>query len=107
MKNKSVTQVSGASLVGLFLVVTEIFLAVRFVLHFFAVNPTNGFAQWIFNSTSGIVSPFRGTFTQTVTGHPHYVDLPTLFIMAGYAVVGGLMVWAFKHFGDVLTERKK
>jgi hypothetical protein len=87
MKSKDAVRLPGAGLVGLFLLVTELFLAVRFVLHFFAVNPTNGFAQWVFNSTNGIVTPFRGVFTQTIIGHPHYVDLVTLFVMAAYVVV--------------------
>jgi type IV secretory pathway TrbL component len=105
MKGKNVTMLSGASLVGLFLVVTEAFLALRFILHFFAVDPTNGFAQWVFHSTDGILTPWRGTFTQTsLSGHPHYVDLPVLFIMVAYAVVAGFMMWAFKHYGDVLAS---
>lgn len=87
MRRKDATRLPGAGLVGLFLLVTEVFLAIRFVLHFFAVNPHNGFAMWVLNSTNEIVSPFRGVFTQTIVGHPHYVDLPTLFIMAAYVVV--------------------
>ena len=101
MKGKDAVRLPGAGLVGLFLVVTEVFLAVRFVLHFFAVNPHNGFAQWIFNSTDSIMTPFRGVFTQTVAGHPHYVDLVTLFVMAAYVVVAVILAALLGYFHEM------
>jgi hypothetical protein len=112
MKSKDAVRLPGTGLVGLFLVVTEVFLAVRFVLHFFAVNPDNGFARWIFNSTNGIVTPFRGVFTQTVVGHPHYVDLVTLFVMAAYVVVAVVLGALIGYFHEVAvtgvtTPRKR
>jgi len=83
---------------SLFLVVAELGLAVRFVLHFFAVDPANGFAAWVFNSTDALVTPFRNVFTTAPVGHPHFVDLSLLFIMASYAVavavLGKVFVWA-------------
>lgn len=91
MRGRNVLSLSGASLVSLFLLVAEVFLAIRFVLEFFANDPNGGFAGWIYHSTNGLLSPFRGTFTATVPGHPHFVDLPLLFIMVAYAVVAGLL----------------
>jgi len=111
MKSKDAVRLPGAGLVGLFLLVTEVFLAVRFVLHFFAVNPTNGFAQWVFNSTNGIMTPFRGVFTQTVVGHPHYVDVVTLFVMAAYVVVAVVLGAVLGYLHDMAmpgaTPRKR
>ena len=101
MKSKDVVRLPGAGLVGLFLLVTEVFLAIRFVLHFFAVNPHNGFAQWVFNSTDGLMTPFRGIFTQTVVGHPRYVDVVTLFVMAAYAVVAVVLAALIGYFHEV------
>lgn len=101
MKGKDAVRLPGTGLVGLFLLVTELFLAVRFVLHFFAVNPHNGFARWVFNSTDGVVTPFRGVFTQTVVGHPHYVDLVTLFVMAAYAVSAVILAALIGYFHEV------
>ena len=101
MKSKDAVRLPGAGLVGLFLLVTEVFLAIRFVLHFFAVNPHNGFAQWVFNSTDGIMTPFRGVFTQTVAGHPHYVDVVTLFVMASYAVTAVVLAAVIGYFHEV------
>ncbi|HVW23164.1 MAG TPA: hypothetical protein VHB51_01615 [Candidatus Saccharimonadales bacterium] len=92
MKGKDVLMAPGASLAALFVSVAELGLAVRFVLHFFAVNPTNGFAAWINHSTDGLITPFRSVFTSAPAGHPHYVDLQLLFIMAAYALVVGALV---------------
>jgi hypothetical protein len=107
MKNKSVIRSAGG--VGIwefFLFWTEVFLAVRVVLHFFAVNPANGFAAWIFNSTNALLTPFRGVFTPTVVGHPHFVDLQTLFVMAAYAVVASVAIYVV-NMSHLLVARKK
>ncbi|HVX23773.1 MAG TPA: YggT family protein [Candidatus Saccharimonadales bacterium] len=92
MKGKDVMMAPGASLAALFVSVAELGLAVRFVLHFFAVDPTNGFAAWINNSTDALLTPFRSVFTSAPVGHPHYVDLSLLFVMAAYALVVGALV---------------
>jgi YGGT family len=107
MKNKNAMMATSASLVGLFLLASEFFLAVRFVLHFFAVNPANGFAAWVFNSTNSLMTPFRGVFTGGVAGHPHYVDLQTLFVMAAYAIAAGLLVWLLAWSDTERLDRKR
>lgn len=93
---------------SLFLVVAEAFLAIRFVLEFFANDPNGGFAGWVMHSTNGLLSPFRGVFTATAPGHPHMVDLPLLFVMAAYAVVCAVLTvvlgWANT---DRVALRKK
>jgi len=93
MDSKNAMMATSRALVGLFLLAAEFFLAVRVVLHFFAVNPSNGFASWVLNSTDDLMTPFRSVFAGGVAGHPHYVDLPVLFVMAAYAVAAGLLVW--------------
>ena len=107
MNSKDAMMATSRGLVGLFLLASEFFLAVRFVLHFFAVNPSNGFAAWVFNSTNALMTPFRAVFTGGVSGHPHYVDLQTLFVMAAYAVAAGLLVWLLSWADvDRLARRK-
>ena len=70
MNSKNAMMSVSRGLVGLFLVAAEFFLAVRFVLHFFAVNPANGFASWVFNSTNALIQPFRAVFPPTVRQMP-------------------------------------
>src|SRR5690348_15519529 len=111
MRGRNVMSLTGAGLMSLFLLGAEVFLAIRFVLHFFAVSPTNGFAAWVFNSTNGLTAPFRGLFTATsvTPGHPHYVDLQVLFIMAVYAVVVAVLTWilGWANSEAVAVRRKK
>lgn len=108
MKGRNVMTLSGAGLVSLFLAVAEVFLAIRFVLEFFANDPNGGFAAWIYHSTNGLLSPFRSVFTYSVPGHPHVVDLPLLFIMLSYMVVGGLLTLLLGLANtDKIAVRKK
>ena len=93
MNSKNSMMAASRGLVGLFLLAAELFLAVRFVLEFFAVGPNGGFAAWVMNSTDNLLTPFRAVFTGGVVGHPHVVDVPLLFVMATYAIVAGLLVW--------------
>jgi uncharacterized protein YggT (Ycf19 family) len=80
-----------AGLINFFLSLVEIFLALRFILRFFAANPTNGFVHWIYNSSDALMQPFRGIFPTTVVGQNHVVDFSALFAM----VVYGLIALAF------------
>jgi len=109
MKLKNVTSVSGAGLWHFFLFWVEFFLAIRFVLHFFAVAPNGGFAMWIFHSTDAMMAPFRGVFANNnmIAGHPHYVDLQILFVMAAYAVFAACMVWLLAWFHATPGNGKK
>jgi len=109
MKGRNVLSLAGAGLLSLFLAVSEVFLAIRFVLRFFAVDPSNGFAAWVLHSTDALIAPFRGVFTMTVSGHPHYVDLQTLFIMAAYAVVVAVLtvVLGWTNTDRVAVRKKR
>ena len=93
MNYKAQMSQMGVWLWSFFMFWAELFLAIRFVLHFFAVSPTNGFAMWVMNSTNALETPFRGVFTWAVVGNPHYVDLQTLFVMAAYGAFSLVMIW--------------
>ena len=73
--------------INFFLWLAEIFLGLRFLLRFFAANPTNGFVNWVYSSTNVLLEPFRGIFSSAVVGHNHVVDFLALFAMAIYAVL--------------------
>lgn len=90
-----------AGLINLFLWVTELFLALRFVLRFFDANPANQFVNWIYGSTNVLLQPFRGMFQPAVFGHHHIVDFSTLFAMAIYAVAALVLLWLVSFFDPV------
>lgn len=107
MKVNNVLSQAAMGLTGLFLAAGELGLAIRFVLHFFAVDPANGFAAWVFHSTDALITPFRGVFTSAPAGHPHYVDLSLLFIMAAYVVVAALLGKVFAWATAATAARKR
>ncbi len=88
--------------INLFVVLAELFLALRFLLRFLDANPLNQFVNWVYSSSNYLLQPFRGMFSLGVVGHHHVVEFSTLFAMAVYAVVGLVLVW----FVRLLAPRK-
>ena len=82
-----------AGLINFFLAVVELFLAIRFVLRFFAANPSASFVHWIYTSSSTLLEPFRSIFPTEVIGRNHIVDFSALFAMIIYAIFAALVVW--------------
>ena len=78
-----------------YLVVTEIVLALGFVLLLFGANPEPAFVQAVYRSLERAMEPFRGIFTsielgQTSNSVEAVLDTSILFAM----VVYGLVAWA-------------
>ncbi len=78
-----------------YLVVTEIVLALGFVLLLFGANPEPSFVQTVYRSLERAMEPFRGIFTsielgQTSNNVEAVLDTSILFAM----VVYGLVAWA-------------
>jgi hypothetical protein len=101
---------SAAGLVSLFLFLAELLLTLRVILKFFFTTANSSFVHWGFTTTDKLLEPIRWVFnnpTQVPTGN-WYVDFPTLFAMAFYAVlaslslglVGGLGAWSAKNWVD-------
>lgn len=91
-----------AGLINFFLALVEIFLGLRVLLRFFAANPDNSFVQWVYNSSSTLMEPFRGIFQTAVIGHNHVVDFSALFAM----VVYGLIALAFAALASWLNPAR-
>jgi len=85
-----VTRLVGG-LINFFLVLVEVFLGLRILLRFFAANPNNGFVQWVYESSSVLLEPFRGIFPTRVIGDNNVVDFSAIFAM----IVYGLLALAF------------
>lgn len=82
-----------AALINFFLAIVELFLAIRFVLRFFAANPSASFVHWIYTSSSTLLDPFRSIFPSAVIGRNHIVDFTALFAMIIYALFAAFVVW--------------
>jgi|SRR5581483_10552563 len=81
------------NLVNIFLTVVEGFLGLRFVLKLFGANGGNGFVQWIYDMSAGLLEPFRGIFPAHVFQNRYVLEFTTLFAMMIYAILALLLIW--------------
>lgn len=93
---------SAVSVVGLFVGLTELLLALRvFLEFFFTISGRAGFVHWAFATTNPLLSPFRGIFVNpTASPTRWYVDFPVLFAMAAYVVFWAWMLQIMGLLGN-------
>ncbi len=98
-----------SSMVGLFLGLVELLLALRVFLKFFFTTADSGFVHWAFATTDVLLSPVRGIFVNPTSAHGTnwYVDFPALFVMAAYAVVAALMVGLAANWRAVVPAARR
>jgi len=67
--------------------VLEILLALRFIFRLTSADTSNGFANFIFNSTAPFVGPFNGIFNDQALTRTGVLEISTLLAMAIYALL--------------------
>ena len=72
-------------IVGTLLVILEILLGIRFVLHLIAANPESGFTVFIYGITTLFVAPFAGLVGTPASGGSTF-EVTTLIAMTVYAL---------------------
>lgn len=77
-----------AAMINFFVGLAEIFLGLRVLLRLFAANPTNGFVQFIYDSSGALLQPFRGIFPTADISPGGVVDFSALFAMLVYGLIG-------------------
>lgn len=87
-------------IVGTLLVILEILLGIRFVLHLIAANPDSGFAVFIYGITGVFVAPFDGLIGTPTSGGTT-LEVTTLIAMAVYA----LFVWVLVRVLSIVADR--
>jgi uncharacterized membrane protein len=92
------SQVSG--IVGIILIMLEILLGIRFVLHLIAANPDSGFVIFIYGITGVFVAPFTGIVGTPASGGTT-LEVTTLIAMAVYA----LFFWVVVRVLGVVANR--
>jgi uncharacterized protein YggT (Ycf19 family) len=70
---------------------TEIVLVFRVFLLAFSANQSAGFVNFIYNTSSDFLQPFRGIFPPKPVGETGYLDVSALFAI----IVYGLIAWGF------------
>lgn len=80
-------------LVSIVISAVFILLGLRFILRLFAANPDNGFVNWIYQTSSEVLAPFRGIFpNENLDGF--VFDFTALFAMLVYGLVGMFFSYA-------------
>jgi uncharacterized protein YggT (Ycf19 family) len=81
-----------SALVNFFLVLVESLLILRIFLRLFNANGNNSFVSWIYTTSGSIMDPFRGIFHVAILGNGVVLDVPAIFAMIIYGLIGFLIL---------------
>jgi uncharacterized protein YggT (Ycf19 family) len=70
-----------------YVIFIDIMLLFRILLLAFGANPTVGFSQFVFRTTSDALAPFRGLFPPHAIGETGYLDISALFAIVVYMLI--------------------
>lgn len=83
-----------------------IVLGLRVFLLAASANPSTPFVNFIYNTSTTFLQPFRGIFPSKPVGETGYLDVAALFAMIIYALIG----WGFSaligYIQDKIDQRK-
>jgi uncharacterized protein YggT (Ycf19 family) len=80
-------------IINFFVLLIESILALRVLFRLFNANPANSFVNWIYQTSSTLMDPFRGIFTVHDIGRGYTLDVSALFAMLMYAIIGMLLAY--------------
>lgn len=72
-------------------VFAEIVLLFRIFLLLFNANPNTPFVQFIYNTSSDFLAPFRGIFPPHITQSGGYLDVTAIFALVVYLIIAVLV----------------
>lgn len=93
------------AVVNFFLALVVGLLTIRVILRLFSANSSASFVNWIYTTTDTLMTPFRGIFpSPSIRPGGYVLDLPALFAIIVYALVGYLILvlvgWLPSPLGD-------
>ena len=98
----NILQTIARIIVNVMLGVVAFFLGLRFILRLFGADGSNGFANWIYETSSEILGPFRGIFpSANLDGF--VIEFTTIFALLVYAIIG---MFAF-YIIDILSPDRR
>jgi uncharacterized protein YggT (Ycf19 family) len=71
--------------------ISEIGLLLRFIFRLFGANPNAPFVEFLYNSTSPLLYPFRNIFEPYVIEQKYVFEFSTLIAIAIYALIAWLL----------------
>lgn len=89
--------------------ISEIGLFLRFLFRLFGANPDAPFVEFLYNSTSPLLYPFRGIFEPYVIEQEFVFEFSTLIAIAIYALIAWLLaeLVRFVHRQAKMAKKEK
>lgn len=81
-----------AALVNFFLALVAALLLLRIILRLFSANPDASFVGWVYRTSGELMAPFRGIFPAPTLGEGYVLDLPAIFALVIYVLIGYLIL---------------
>lgn len=66
-------------------------LGLRLILRLFGANPATPFVDWIYQTSSPLIEPFRGMFPHPVLEGGFVIEFSTLFALLVFAFISYLI----------------
>ena len=79
------------AIINFFVGLAELILGLRVLFLLVGANGNSSFVEWIYRTSTTLISPFRGIFSGQAIGHGHILDFTALFAMVMYAFFGFLL----------------
>lgn len=80
-------------LIDFFVGLAVALLALRVLFRLFGANAGAGFVEFIYETTDVLLAPFRGIFPVAEINPGNVLDIPALFAMLMYVLIGYLLSW--------------
>ncbi len=80
------------NIINFLLMVANLFLVGRILFELFQANPTTPFVSWVYGISGYFISPFRGLFGSLNLNSGSVLDIPALFAIIIYTIVGYVLV---------------
>jgi uncharacterized protein YggT (Ycf19 family) len=93
-------------LIYAWVVINLVLLFLAFWLRLLGANPTAGFTQWVYDSVSRSMAPFRGIFEPIVLTDESVLDTSLLFAMIVYGLVALFLRAGLDWITDRLAQRR-
>lgn len=93
--------------VYILLALIQSILGLRFILKFFSANASNGFVDWVYETSQQVLEPFAGIFPAPQLEGGIVIEFSTLFAIFVYGLAGYLILALIEAVAPTGTRTKE
>ena len=82
-------------------------LVARFVTHFFGTKSEAPFIEWLYSTTSDLISPFARLFVVATIGVGYKIDTPAIIAVLVYGIIGYAIVALLESIASHFASKPK